>query len=187
MELSLNMASDQDAPQARRQLLSNDILWLFGKHFLASPSNIRSLAVASQTLYKTLEPEMYIADVLLAKDSAVAYSAICCLICYARHPNYTYCAGGGIIQAIWQKQHRAVEKFIAASLRFWPTYLSGISLPIGVHESVGPFELAIRLRAFDIADMLERAGSDPECVSFMTSTVFLLLYISLSYALWSSC
>lgn len=165
------MASHQYVPQVRQQLLSDDVLWLVGKHFLASPTDIMSLAVPSQTLYRMLEPETYIADVLLAKASAMEYSRGCCHLCYARHPKCVYLAGGGIIKAIRQKQHRVVKKFVAASLRFWPMYLSAIN------GSVGPFELAIRLNNFDIAEMLERAGSDPERASFTPSPLqpFVLL------------
>ncbi|KAK8001509.1 hypothetical protein PG991_013731 [Apiospora marii] len=125
------MASDQCISQGRQQRLSNDILWLVGKHFLASPADILSLAITSQTLYRTLEPEMYIADVLLAKASSMEYMGVRCRLCYTRHPKCVYMIGGGIIKAIWQKQYRAVEKFIAASLRFWPTYLSATSCSIG--------------------------------------------------------
>lgn len=83
---------------------------------------------------------------------------------------------GGILRVIDQHHSQAVVvgKFITASLRFWPEYLSAWQLNT---PHVTPLSLSLKLGAFDIADMLERAGSDPDWNGMLASMLPLLAFL----------
>lgn len=70
-EISITNTRDAAEMNEKPQVLSNEILWLVGKHFLRNLQDIYSLATSSRTLWRIMSVELYTTAIEQSKKSEI--------------------------------------------------------------------------------------------------------------------